>query len=106
MLKLHPDPGIVDKGACKGPSPSPGEQLLNIPDYAAPPKLYSEVMKVTIRTVIAAGLVKPGSVQEEIMHWQAGQLEYAVAALIIWSHTPTGEYVLAQLHLWRVPLSE
>lgn len=106
LLGLHPDAGPLYDGMVEGPVRPPGWARDAPFIYAQPPHLYSEVMKVPIRTVVRAGFVNSGTVQEAIMEAQQGQLEYAVSALIIWSHTPAGKYVMERLDIWRIPLSE
>jgi hypothetical protein len=40
----------------------------------------------------------------DMLHWQRGQLEYAVAALAIWMTTEVGQYVCKTLPIWKIPL--
>jgi len=41
-----------------------------------------------------------------MLQWQAGQLEYAVAALAIWMTTDVGQYVCSKLAIWKIPLHD
>jgi hypothetical protein len=40
----------------------------------------------------------------DMLVWQQGQLEYAVAALAIWMCTSAGMYVADRLPIWKIPL--
>jgi hypothetical protein len=105
LLGLRPEPRLVLDGCFAGPVSSPGTTLTSRPEYRQPPKMYSEMTKVTVTTLVHAGLIESGSIHEAALEFQAGELEYAVAALIIWMHTEAGKYVCADMHVWRVPLS-
>jgi len=60
--------------------------------YKWPTPRYSDMVKVTPLTLFDAGLVD-GPLMFEFARCQAGQLVYAVAALMIWVSTDTGKYV-------------
>jgi hypothetical protein len=67
---------------------------------------YSEIMKVTVATVEKVIPQDTYPAVHEMLRWQIGQLEYAVAALAIWMTTETGKYVCSTLEIWKIPLSE
>jgi hypothetical protein len=72
--------------------------------YTRPPQKYSDIMKVSVQTILTLKLHTAYPLIAEMLDYQRGQLEYAVAALAIWMTTATGQYVSARLHIWKIPL--
>jgi hypothetical protein len=103
LLGLHPDGQALREAALAADDSMPDETFLK-GAYTTPPKRYADMTKVTCLTLHRIGLTQR-SVVREAMNAQAGNLNYAVAALCIWLCTPTGEYVTSRLPLHRVPLA-
>lgn len=103
-LGLHPDSADIRKLALpRDDSPRSVSQMRHL--YSKPPRRYSEMMKVSMTTIMEIGLHDSALVREAI-NAQVGQLEYAVAALCIWLTTDTGKYVCNELPLHTVPLDK
>lgn len=73
--------------------------------YERPPKQYKDMMKVSCVTIYDAGLAD-NTLVREALHAQAGQLDYAVAALCVWLTTQAGKYVCSELPLHTVLLEK
>lgn len=103
-LGMRPDPRAIIEAARDGdPSERPREWYIDA--YTHPPRRYSEMTKVSVTTVYDCGLIDT-DVCRSAAHAQVGQLDYAVAALLIWLHTPVGIYVSADIPIHRVPLDQ
>lgn len=97
VLGLKPDLGPVEaaiRDAARVDGPT---------HFTRPSTKYSDIMKVSVRTIQDLDCFKDGTVRE-MLHWQAGQLEYSVAALAIWMQLPAAKYVCERLPIWKIPL--
>jgi len=73
--------------------------------YVRPPRRYDDMMKVSVTTIRRIPAIIDSPCVKDMLQWQAGQLEYAVAALAIWMTTDVGLYVCTRLAIWKIPLS-
>lgn len=98
-LKIKPDSSKIENAI---PTNKPNASIVG---YVRPPKKYSDIMKVTVKTILSIPQFDIPIVNE-MLDWQRGQLEYAVAALAIWLTTDVGKYVTERLAIWKIPLQD
>nr|UXL82813.1 RNA-dependent RNA polymerase [Conidiobolus heterosporus totivirus 2] len=76
-----------------------------LPEYERPPAQFSDIMKVSVTTIWRLKLHEEYPLIMEAIAAQAGELEYAVAALCIWLTTPTAQYLCSRVPLHRLKMS-
>jgi hypothetical protein len=99
LLRLAPDERLVWENVQHGPACKPR----TIQEFAPPPRGFEDIMKVTVGTAINAVHWASAWV-DEVLSFQQGELEFAVAALLIWSTTPEANWLLPRLPIHRVKL--
>lgn len=100
LLGMHPDASGVEAAIATASPGNPAD------GYASPPKRYSEITKVTVTTVARVPELIAAPDVAAMLEYQAGQLEYAVAALAIWMTTDAGQYLCKRLPIWKVKLAD